>query len=231
MAHDPMEAVRHVWRRRVMAEYGSAALTAELLHQLLVLGLSPDTLETCHRIVGDEMAHAELSLEVFLAAGGSSDVDIPLDREGLRSHRSLDAPLEFRALATVADAFCCGETVAVPLFRAIREPTEEPAAVAALDRILRDESIHRAFGWDVLDELLERTGEEGRRWVREHVHSYMERIRRAYRRRGGDEDVCSPTELRWGRMEPRRYGAITEECIARVITPRFEERLGSLSSD
>lgn len=230
MANEPMEGVRKVWRRRVVAEYSSAAVTAELLHQVIVLGLSPDTLETCHRIVSDEIAHAELSREVVLAAGGSEDDVIPIAREGLLSGRGSGDPLELQVLATVTDVFCCGETVAVPLFRAIREPTSEPVAVAALDRILRDESIHRAFGWDTLDELLELLGETGRSWVRERAPGYMNRIRQAYRNRGGAEDICTPTEVRWGRMEPRRYSEITETCIAEVITPRFESRVGSLTT-
>jgi hypothetical protein len=230
MSIEPMESIRKIWRRRVVAEYSSAAVTAELLHQALILGLSPDTLETCHRIVSDEIAHAELSRDVFLAAGGGEDEVIPIARDGLLSGRGPDDPLELQVLATVADVFCCGETVAVPLFRAIREPTVEPVAVAALDRILRDESIHRAFGWDTLDELLELLGEPGHAWVREHAPGYMNRIREAYRNRGGTQDICSPTEVRWGRMEPRRYSEITAVCIAEVITPRFESRVGSLAT-
>ena len=50
--------------------------------------------------------------------------------------------------------FCLGETVAVPLFRHLRERCTTPLAKEALDRILRDEVRHRDFGWDLLDWLL-----------------------------------------------------------------------------
>ena len=189
--------------------------------------MSPDTLETCHRIVGDEMAHAELSRDVFLAAGGD-EAEIPIARDSLWSRRETDAPLEMQALATVADVFCCGETVAVPLFRAIREPTEEPVALIALDRILRDESVHRAFGWDTLDEILEILGEPARDLVRSRVSTYIERLRTAYVYREKPSSPCTEEELRWGRMAPERYGEITQQCIAEVILPRFEKRLGRL---
>jgi len=224
-----MDRIQLTWRRRVAAEYTSAAITAELLHQLLALGLSPDTLEVCHRIVGDEMAHAELSRDVFLAAGGD-EAEIPIARESLWSGREPEEPLEHQALATVADVFCCGETVAVPLFRAIREPTTEPVALAALDRILRDESIHRAFGWDTLDELLELLGDAGRDRVRARASGYISRIREAYTSRRPPGRPCSPEELSWGRMEPGRYGEIAEVCIAEVIIPRFEARVGPLEA-
>ncbi|MCB9762571.1 MAG: ferritin-like domain-containing protein [Alphaproteobacteria bacterium] len=218
-----MERVRSTWRRRVAAEYRSAAITAELLHWLIALAVSPDTLDRCHRVVADELAHAELSRAVYLAADGDPAA-IPIQRGALRLPHAPGQPLELRALAVAADVFCCGETVAVPLFLALRgedgEVTQADAR-AALDRIVRDEATHRAFGWTLLDELLERLGEGGRVWLAPQIPGFVQRICEAYR---ATEDLCTAEQRAWGLMAPARYSAITEVCVAEVIRPRFAAR-------
>jgi hypothetical protein len=54
------------------------------------------------------------------------------------------------------DVYCIGETIAVPLFAALREACTVPIARRTLDRVLLDEVRHRDFGWLLLDHLLER---------------------------------------------------------------------------
>jgi len=215
-----MDHIRKTWALRTVVEYRSACHTAELLHWLLVIAVSPDTLEVCHRIVGDEVAHADLSRECYLAAGGDLAA-LPLSRDELSLRLEQGQPLELRALAVAARIFCCGETVAVPLFLALRERVTEPSAVAALDRIVRDEATHRAFGWQLLDELLERLGEPGRAWLRERTATYMAEIEEAYQAYGTATVAEGPA---WGLMAPVRYGEITRTCVAEVIRPRFEKR-------
>src|SRR6185436_19139860 len=92
-----------------------------------------------------------LSHDVYAAAGGETPP--ALDREALGLPRVEDV-LERDILRACVRVFCLGETVAVPLFRHLRERCTEPVARAALDRILRDEVRHRDFGWDLLDWLL-----------------------------------------------------------------------------
>ncbi|MEZ4237604.1 MAG: hypothetical protein R3F59_15940 [Myxococcota bacterium] len=57
--------------------------------------------------------------------------------------------------------FCLGETPAVPLFRAMQARAAHPAVAPVLRRILADEAVHRAFGWEALDWLLEAQGRRG----------------------------------------------------------------------
>ena len=215
-----MEHIQKTWALRTVVEYRSACLSAELLHWLLVIAVSPDTLEVCRRIVGDEVVHADLSREAYLAAGGDMAA-LPLTRDQLFLHIEPGAPLELRALAVAARIFCCGETVAVPLFLALREEVSEPSAVAALDRIVRDEATHRAFGWQLLDELLERLGDPGRAWLIERTPRYVEEIAAAYEAYG---TATVPDGPAWGLMPPARYGEIVRECVDEVIVPRFRKR-------
>jgi hypothetical protein len=212
------ERVRRVWAGRVEAEYRSAAITAQLLHQLIVIGVSPDTLAVAHRIVSDELAHAEASLEVLRAAG----------REGIASLNQatlalpvVPGPLELTALRTCCKVFCCGETVAVPLFRALRAEAREPLAVAALDRILVDEAVHRAFGWDLLDELLERGGEPIRAAAAAQVEGWIDGLSRAY---PIGPDGCSDADKAWGLIPSADYGRIRAQCVQDTIRPWFARR-------
>lgn len=57
--------------------------------------------------------------------------------------------------------FCLGETVAVRLFKRLREGATVPVARAALDRVLTDEVRHRDFGWLLLEWLTQTGGVRG----------------------------------------------------------------------
>ena len=148
----PTPRARQEWANRVRAEYRSAAITAQVLQWCIRFGLPRSLLDTAHRIVGDELDHAELSHACLQALGGG-DAPIGLEQAELAPRVSGDGALA-DLLDTLLHGFLFGETLAVPLFGAMRRETTQPQAHAALDRILRDEAVHRAFGWDLLDALL-----------------------------------------------------------------------------
>src|SRR5262249_30992454 len=149
------------WLRRVEAEYRSAAVTQHLTLWLIQIGASPDLLRAGLRIVRDELAHAEMSHRAYRAAGGEGGPE--LARESLELPRTSAqtrgdgeaAPLEDDVTRVCVDVFCLGETVAVRLFKELRQRSEVPAARRVLDRVLRDEVRHRDFGWALLGWLLE----------------------------------------------------------------------------
>lgn len=215
-----MDAIRAEWARRVEAEYRSAAWAAELLTWLIRAALSPDTLALTQRMVADELAHAELGRAVLLAAGGEPEA-VYIPRDSLVLPHAPGLPEELRALLVAADLLCCGETVAVPLFAALREGASEPAAVAALDRVLRDEPAHSALGWILLDELLERLGPLGRAWLAPQLPACLERLHRAYGHSGG---TCTPTQRAWGLMAPVEYSRVLVQAVEERLRPRFAAR-------
>ncbi len=106
------------------------------------------------RIVADELDHAQLSAAVCQAAGNHEPPQIV--RERLGAGRRAEISLELNVLAACVRFFCLGETVAVPLFKELRSQCIEPAAKAALDRILARRStaspvwlgFTRLFGGD-----------------------------------------------------------------------------------
>lgn len=216
-------AVRREWGRRVEAEYRSAAIAHHLTLWLIQMGASPDLIDAGLRIVKDELVHAELSHDTFVAAGGKS---LPaIERETLRAEHDPEAPLELSVLRVCLDMFCLGETVAVPLFKVLREECVVPTARKALDRVLRDEVRHRDFGWTLLEYLLEQpAADEMRRATERELPTFFARIRRSYAPPGAAGQKQIPSADRaWGLMPLARYGQILERTMERDYRPRFAE--------
>lgn len=215
------ELVRTEWLHRVEAEYRSAVLTQELTLWLMQAGASPDLLHDGLRIAADELVHAELSMETYVAAGG--DKGPTLARETLSLRRHEREPLEHDILRVGVDVFCLGETVAVPLFKNLREGCTVPVARKALDRILRDEVRHRDFGWTLLAWLFETpVGEALRGIVERELPVWFGRIRRSYAPAfAGKLDAISESDRQWGLMAPARYAEVVERAWERDWRPRF----------
>jgi hypothetical protein len=225
-APPPSTRVRDEWSRRVTVEYRSAALTGHLALWLIQAGVSPDLIRLAMHIVDDELAHAELAHEVALAAGThstSSTRSTPstIDRGDLALVRSESEPLEHDIVRTCVGTFCLGETVAVPLFAALRDECSVAVARRALDRVLRDEVHHRDFGWALLEWMLATAaGAELRALVERELPLQISAVRAVYA--SGDGGVtCTRGDRAWGLMPRRRYREILDATITRDYIPRF----------
>jgi hypothetical protein len=218
------DLVRAEWLRRVQAEYTSAAVTQHLGLWLLQIGASPDLIKLALRIVKDELEHARLSHAAYLRARGA---DPPrLEREHLELRRSGDARLERDVARVTLGIFCLGETVAVPLFRHLREGCAVPVARRALDRILVDEVRHRDFGWLLLDWLLAQPyGPDIRALAAAELPAMFARL---WHQHGLAEGEPSPeldaADRAWGLMSRGDYWAAVRRTLDRDWIPRFGER-------
>lgn len=215
------EAVVAEWLRRVEEEYRSAAITQHLTLWLLQLAVSPDLIRAGLAIVDDELEHATLAHRVYVEAGGTGAPVLGRERLGLVRHEGV--PLEADVARACIRIFCLGETVAVPLFRALREGCRVPVAREALDRVLRDEVSHRDFGWTLLDALLASPAAETTRAVATEVLAGAFReLRAGY----GGPNAWKPTddERAWGLMSPAEYAAVVERTFEKEWQPRFGER-------
>lgn len=219
------DAVRSEWLRRVEAEYRSAAITQHLTLWLIQIGASPDLVRLGMRIAGDEIAHAEMSHRTFVAAGGAGGPQ--LARESLALPRHEASALEHDVLRAGVEIFCLGETLAVPLFKELREHCTVPVARRALDRILRDEVRHRDFGWLLLGWLLEQPmASELRTVVEAELPGWLGRVRASYAPAAREsERILAPEERAWGLMPASSYRAAVDKTLARDWEPRFA-RLG-----
>ncbi len=220
------ERVRQEWRARIAAEYTSAAITQQLVLWLIQAGAPPDLIDAGLAIVGDELVHSRMSHEVYVAAGGTEPPAI--DRDQLGIARGSDV-LELDILRAAVRVFCLGETVAVPLFKHLREPCTEPVARAALDRILRDEVQHRDFGWDLLDWLCTSPiGEQIPALVAQALPAMLAELEASYGTGNptvaGDTGEMTEAERAWGLAPPREYAAILAQTIEKDYRPRFAAR-------
>jgi hypothetical protein len=217
------ERVQDEWLRRVEAEYRSAAVTQHLTLWLIQIGASPDLLRAGLRIVRDELTHAAMSHRAFMAAGGEGAPH--LARETLELPRTPGAPLEDDVVRVCVDVFCLGETVAVRLFKELRQACDVAPARRALDRILRDEVRHRDFGWALLAWLLESSahGARLRPVVVQELPGAFARLRAMYAPGGVARDTTMPrADTRWGLMMPARYAELLGKTFERDYVPRFE---------
>jgi len=167
-----------------------------------------------------------MSHRTFLGGGGEGGPR--LARETLVLTRHPEAPLEHDVLRVAVEVFCLGETVAVPLFKELRERCTVPVARRALDRILRDEVRHRDFGWTLLGWLFEQPmASELRAVVEEELPRWFRRLRANYSPppTGAGERVVTAQERAWGLMPVSLYRASVDTTLARDWEPRFA-RLG-----
>lgn len=226
----PSEHVRGEWARRVEAEYRSAALTHHLTLWLIQLGAPHGLLRTGLRIVSDELAHAELSGAVYRAAGGQT---LPqLERDTLRLPRTSGEPLERDLMRVAVEQFCLGETVAVRIFSRMRAAGTVPSVRRALDRILRDEVVHRDFGWTLLEWLLSTPlGPTFRSQLHGELPAMLTRLRENYGvlllEHHGEQSLASldrdlsESAQGWGMISTLSYITAVNETFARDYEPRF----------
>lgn len=215
------ERVLVEWRNRVVAEYTSAAITARVLHLGIICGLDRALLSTCMRVVADELDHAALCDQARVAFG-DADLPLGLDITRLAPPPSPDGPLA-DLLDHIVGSFCLGETFAVPLFAAMREGTDHPAADPVLTRVLQDEAVHRRFGWEALDALLEMDPEGVRARVADRLPTFVASYRRAYRD-GPAAPPLTDAERRCGLLPVSDYARIHDDTLSQVILPRMRER-------
>jgi hypothetical protein len=216
------DRVRGEWCARIAAEYGSAAITQQLVLWLIQLGAPPDLIDDGLRIVKDELEHSRLSHETYVAAGGGPPP--ALDRDALGLPRRAGVPLEHDVLRHGVQVFALGETVAVPLFKHLRGACTAPTARAALDRILRDEVRHRDFGWTLLDWLATTPlATELPRLVLADLPAMFAQLERNYGA-GGAPVPIDEHDRAWGLAPAAEYADILHRTFDRDYLPRFRAR-------
>ena len=220
------ERVRQEWRARIAAEYTSAAITQQLVLWLIQAGAPPDLIEAGLAIVADELVHSRMSHEVYTEAGGTEPPAIDRTQLGIaRTHEVLELDI----LRAAVRVFCLGETVAVPLFKHLRERCTEASPRAALDRILRDEVRHRDFGWDLLDWLCATPiGAQVPALVAAQLPAMFAELEQSYGTGNptvaSDDGDMTDAERAWGLAPPREYAEILAQTIEKDYRPRFSAR-------
>jgi hypothetical protein len=119
-----------------------------------------------------------------------------------------------------------GETVAVRLFKRLREGATVPVARAALDRVLLDEVRHRDFGWLLLEWLAQRP-----EWaqlsalIQARLPRWLAELQRSYA--GSSEHEFDESLRAWGLMPHADYRAAFAETLERDYLRAPSETLPS----
>ena len=213
-----MQRIQHYWYSQAIAEYTSSARTVELSHWMQQLALSPDLIRDAIRISDDEMVHAQMCFELSKLAGNVKNLPtqkmaLVLDREFSELHKSF--------LLVLVQSYCFGETVAVPLFSAMRKQSSEQQVIETFDRILEDEPRHAQFGWVTLAWCCE-YWPQAKAWLVEIVPIALARMRRAYNDHHEFTPQLTDKELAWGVFPRKRYGEILEKTITSTYVKRLE---------
>lgn len=217
------DAIIGYWSGQVHAEYASASITAELLHWLIQLGVSPDTLLKCHRIVADELEHARLCHAITTELGGNEQIRV---NPGSLVNATMDADsLIEKACTVVMRSFCCGETTAIPLFQRMQQSATQPVVCEALSRIIRDEAAHSAFGWNSFAELLEMFPSL-QDFARARYAAIAQHHADSYSRSNKKADAQARA---WGIISGQEYRQIAQAVRQEKIMPRFSTLLGGVA--
>jgi hypothetical protein len=213
----PLDHVRAEWRARVVAEHRSGRITHAMVLALRDVDAPAALQAAARRIEQDERDHSALSRKVYARAGGDA-ADVNLRREVHGPYAPPYTNPLHRALELSASVYCCGETVAVPLFLTMLRGAIQPLAVSTLQRILKDEGRHRAFGWASLKALLRLGGADARAFLLPRVPMYVSGVVDAYT---APSRRLSAVERAWGMLPPQDYAGIVREAARKVIIPRF----------
>ncbi|MES2640649.1 MAG: ferritin-like domain-containing protein [Myxococcota bacterium] len=184
----------------------------------ITAGLPVPLLHTATRIVRDELDHAALAHTCLVALGGAdAPIDLAAERLAVPAGEGLLADL---ARVVLRD-FCLGETLAVPYFAEMRRGATHPAVSPVLDRVLSDEAVHRAFGWDALDALLALDpGVRG--WAEARLPALVASFD-GYRA-PPDAPPLTDAERACGLLDNAAYGALFARTWAEDVAPRFARR-------
>ncbi len=178
-AHAPalVERGRQAWTLRTLDEYRSMAAFSELHANLVRLGCAADLLGTGLRVVRDEDRHVAVCARLVGALGGTA----VLDGEP-RYTRVPDAlPLKLKVLYTVVGSLCIGETYSMHVLAEMQKWTDDPLAHEVVRLLAKDEAVHAAFGWQVLEVFAPWLDDEERATVQRWIAPNLEACARAMR--------------------------------------------------
>ena len=144
-----VERVRGQWRFRVLSEYQSTTVFAQMSVQTMEANAPVDVSATVLRMAQDELRHAELCAGVVTALGDTAPLAPPAAFAPLPRHAGCSP--EERALRNVIYGCCLSETVNAARFVDALDTVADPFIREATRRLLADEVLHAQFGFQYLE--------------------------------------------------------------------------------
>ncbi|KIG17328.1 putative lipoprotein [Enhygromyxa salina] len=135
------------WTRAAQSEHGSIPAFARLSQELMAHAAPPQLIARCHAAALDEIAHAQLCLDMARSFGAGE-----IDFGALPMPKPRVATLEELALEALEEG-CLGEGVAAMRARISAERSSGKVS-AVLTQIAEDETRHAELAWATLDWML-----------------------------------------------------------------------------
>lgn len=229
------------WAGRARAEHGSVHQFTQIAHALCNARMPLELHGALARLVTDEVRHAELCAMTAIACWSEGrarepavfgwSVPRPPWSDPPPAGAS-EAAICCWAAEAIAIACCLGETLSRPMLDAIAVVATDPLPEAVARQILRDEHLHAAFGWDAVEVLLPRAGDDGPARVQAAFARGLAGIERStccghsLTDVAGSELVIERTdEPNLGTLDGRQYAMIYYATVESEILPAID-RLG-----
>ena len=172
------------WAGRACAEHGSIHQFSAVTRALCEARVPLPLLGALARLITDEVRHAELCAAYAAACypeAPASEVwtswRVPKapwpDAPSLTHNEASAQGAVVWAADAIMTACCFGETLSVPMLKAIAVVATDPVAQAVAEQILRDEHLHARFGWEALRALLGHIDADGRAWLQGQLPTHM----------------------------------------------------------
>jgi hypothetical protein len=226
------------WAGRARNEHGSVQQFGQLTQVLASACVELELLGVLARMITDEVRHAELCARMAIALwpeGMQTEaqvfrwpqprppwMDPPSPRERLEPEPRL--AWASRAILT---ACCLGETLSKPMLEALVVITTEPIAEGVSRQILRDEHLHATFGFETLELLLPRLGDESRARLQAGLAQDLAGFEQSVCGEikiadvAGSEVTIERGEPNLGVLSGHQYAMIFYSCLETEIFPRL----------
>ena len=230
------------WAGRARAEHNSIHQFSALSRALCEVRAPLTLLGPIARLITDEVRHAEICAAYALACypeGLEEDKlvawKVPRapwpDAPGLLQGADDASDLVVWAADAIMTACCFGETLSVPMLKAISLVSTDPVASQVADQILRDEHLHARFGWEALGVLLEHLDEAGRASLQARLPSHMAGFEASTCIGIRLEDLLADPEIsieedddpNLGTLSKRQYAFIFYDTMENEIFPQLGE--------
>jgi hypothetical protein len=223
---EQIELARAQWSHRAVAEYESTAQFAQLLHRLTRMGAPIEIIGAATRLATDECRHAELCAKLAELFGGNSGT---VTQGGLSLYDDLDDPM-LQCVMTILAVCCFGETLSVPMFRALTVVTTEPVARRVVEVIAGDEEYHSRFGWSALGWFVAEMTDEQKTAVADRLPGLMSHFEsvcfgspEVLDHLSNTEFAVEPGEPNLGTLPEEGYAAIFYATMDETIIPQLDE--------
>jgi hypothetical protein len=226
------------WAGRARNEHGSVQQFGQLTQVLASACVELELLGVLARMITDEVRHAELCARMAVALwpeGLQTEAQVfrwpqprpPWEDPPSPRERLEPEPRLAWAARAILTACCLGETLSKPMLEALVVLTTEPIAEAVSRQILRDEHLHATFGFEALELMWPRLGDDSRARLQlglAHDFAGFEKsvcgeIRIADV--AGSEVTIERGEPNLGVLSGHQYAMIFYSCLESEIFPRL----------